>query len=130
MVKDLVMKRIALIASAAIAAITSCQKNEVPAPAPEAITLYATMEEVADTKTYMDADNNIRWSEGDQINGFMRSTLGVRYQVNPASIGETSASFDEVSGGELNAGTELDHIIAWYPYSSSVMVASATEHSL
>ena len=127
MVKDLVMKRIALIASAAIAAITSCQKNEVPAPAPEAITLYATMEEVADTKTYMDADNNIRWSEGDQITGFMRSTLGVQYLVNPASIGETSASFDEVSGGELNAGTELDHIIAWYPYSSSVMVAKSNE---
>lgn len=121
------MKRIALFASAAIAAITACQKNEVPAPAPEAITLYATMEEVADTKTYMDTYNNIRWSEGDQINGFMRSTLGVRYQVNPSSIGETSASFDEVSGGGLNADKELDHIIAWYPYSSSVKVAKSND---
>lgn len=46
MVKDQVIKRIALIASAAIAAITACQKNEVPDPEPEAITLYATMEEV------------------------------------------------------------------------------------
>ena len=121
------MKRIALIASAAIAAITACQRNELPEPASEIQVLYATMEEVTDTRTYMDTDNNIRWSEGDQITGFMRSTLGVQYQVNPASVGETSASFDEVSSGGLNAGTELDHIIAWYPYSSSVKVAKSND---
>ena len=125
MVKDPVMKRIALITSAAIAVITACQKNELPEPASQTQVLYATMEEVADTKTYMDADNNIRWSEGDQITGFIKFTLGGRYQVNPASVGETSASFDEVSSGGLNAGTELDHIIAWYPYSSSVKVAKS-----
>lgn len=127
MVKDPVMKRIALIAAGAIAVITACQKNELPEQMSGIYVLYATMEEVIDTKTYMDTDNNIRWSEGDQITGFMRSTLGVQYQVNPASVGETSASFDEVSSGGLNAGTELEHIIAWYPYSSSVKVAKSND---
>ena len=77
MVNDLVMKRITLIASAAIAVITACQKNELPEQMSGTSSLYAAMEEIIDTKTYMDADNNIRWSEGDQITGFMRSTLGV-----------------------------------------------------
>ena len=121
------MKRIAFLTLAAIATITACQKNEFPEPASETRALYAAIEEVADTKTYMDIDNNIRWSEGDQITGFMRSTLGGLYQVNPASVGETSASFDEVCSGGLNAGTELDHIIAWYPYSSSVKLAKSND---
>ena len=127
MVNDLVMKRITLIASAAIIAITACQKNEIPEQPSGTGVIYATMEEVIDTKTYMDSNNNIRWSEGDQITGFMKSIIGGKYQVSPSSIGETSASFDEVSGGGLNAGTELDHIIAWYPYSSSVKLAQSND---
>lgn len=88
-------------------------------------TIQASIEDISATRTVMDEDNNIRWSEGDQIVGFMKSTLGVKYQVSAASVGKTSASFEEVSSGGLNAGTELEHIIAYYPYSSSVSAAKS-----
>lgn len=119
------MKKAIFIVLASLAAITACQKNVHPVKPSHTGSLYATMEEFTDTRTYMDADNNIRWSNGDRIIGFVFSTLGVEFQVNPGSVGETSATFDEVSTGGLNAGTELDHIIAYYPYSSSVKIAKS-----
>ena len=107
------------------ALLCGCQKDHVSELAQERGTIHATIEEISATRTVMDENNNIRWSEGDQIVGFMKSTLGVKYQVTAASVGKTSASFEEVSSGGLNAGTELEHIIAYYPYSSSVSAAKS-----
>ena len=115
------MKKIFIAAIAALTAITACQKNEVAAPAADSV-LYATIEGTDATKTYMDASNNIRWSEGDQVIAFMKTSLGLRYQVTSSSVGKASARFEEVgnNGGGLNAGTEWDHNIAYYPYSEIV----------
>lgn len=119
------MKRIIISVLAMSALLCGCQKDHVSELTQERGTIQATIEEISSTRTVMDEDNNIRWSEGDQIVGFMRSTLGVKYQVSAASVGKTSASFEEVSSGGLNAGTELEHIIAYYPYSSSVSAAKS-----
>lgn len=119
------MKKL-LLALAAVAVMSSaCQKAEVEAPVNEGRVLDATIENIAVTRTVMDEDNNIRWSDGDQIVGFMKSTFGAKFQVTGSSVGKTSASFEEVSSDGLNAGTELDHIIAYYPYSSSVKIAKS-----
>ena len=119
------MKRIILSVLAMSALLCGCQKDHVSELAQGRGTIQATIEEISATRTVMDENNNIRWSEGDQIVGFMKSTLGVKYQVTAASVGKTSASFEEVSNGGLNAGTELEHIIAYYPYSSSVSAAKS-----
>ena len=113
----MIMKKILLAAAAALTALVACQKNEVAAPAADSV-LYATIEESDATKTYMDSNNNIRWSEGDQIVGFMKSSLGLKYRILSSSVGKTSASFENVSGsnGNINAGTEWDHNIVYYPY--------------
>ena len=109
------MKRIILSVLAMSALLCGCQKDQVSDVSWKQGIIQATIEEMSSTRTVMDEDNNIRWSEGDQIVGFMKSTLGVKYQVSAASVGKTSASFEEVSNGGLNAGTELEHIIAYYP---------------
>lgn len=115
------MKKILLAAAAALTALVACQKNEVAAPAADSV-LYATIEETDATKTCMDANNNILWSEGDKIVAFMKASLGLQYQVTSSSVGKASARFEEVgnNGGGLNAGTEWDHNIAYYPYSETV----------
>ena len=120
------MKRISILLAAALT-LAACQKNETPSPSNEGATLYATIEDVAATKTYMDANNNIRWSEGDQVVAFMKTSLGLRYEVATSSVGKTSAHFDEVggNGGGLNAGTEWDHNIVYYPYSESIEAAKS-----
>lgn len=119
------MKRIILSILTMSALLCGCQKDQVSDVSRKQGIIQATIEEMSSTRTVMDEHNNIRWSEGDQIVGFMRSTLGVKYQVSAASVGKTSASFEEVSSGGLNAGTELEHIIAYYPYSSSVSAAKS-----
>lgn len=122
------MRKLFLSALLILAALSACQKNELSAPVTKGEVIYATIEDVASTRTVKDENNNIRWSEGDQIIAFMNSTLGVKYQVLPSSVGKTSASFEEVSTGGLNAGTELDHIVAYYPYSSSVKIARSGDN--
>ena len=122
------MKKFFLAIFSAVVLFAACQKNEIAEPSRDGQVLYATIEDWSSTRTVMDEDNNIRWSEGDQIVGFVNSTLGLKYQVTASSVGQTSASFDEVGGGGLNAGTELDHIIAYYPYSSAVKVAKSGTH--
>ena len=96
--------------------------SDLSTPSSEEGFLYATIEEVAATKTYKDVNNNIRWSEGDQIVGFMKSSLGLKYQILPSSVGKTYASFENISGsnGNINAGTEWDHNVVYYPYSDVV----------
>ena len=121
------MKKILLAAAAALTALVACQKNEVAAPAADSV-LYATIEETDATKTYMDSNNNIRWSEGDQIIAFMKSSYGHKYQVKSSFIGETYADFSKVSssdGDDLSAGMDWDHIVAYYPYAGSIKCAKS-----
>ena len=113
-------KSIILLAAALIPA--ACNKPEITLPTADHYTLYAQIEQEADTKTYMDESNNIRWSKGDQIVGFMKSSLGLQFEISSSSVGKTSAHFDQVGGNDvgLNAGTEWDHNIVYYPYSAAV----------
>ena len=115
------MKKI-LIILASVSILAACKKNDNYESLSNGALLTATIEDVSATKTYLDADNNIRWSEGDQVIAFMKSSLGLKYQVLPSGVGETSASFEEVptSGGGLNAGTEWNDNIVYYPYASSI----------
>ncbi len=115
------MKKIFIAAAAALTALTACQKKEVAAPAADSV-LYATIEETDATKTYMDSNNNIRWSEGDQVIAFMKSSYGHKYQLISSFAGKTYADFSIVSSGSgnLSAGTEWDHNIVYYPYSDAI----------
>ena len=112
---------------AALTLIAACNKAESPVPSQESSIITAQIEQETATKTYMDAYNNIRWSEGDQIVGFMKSSLGLKYRILSSSVGKTSAFFEKVSGGNdyIGAGTEWDHNIVYYPYSDVVQAAKA-----
>ena len=110
---------------AALTLIAACNKAEFPVVSQESDIITAQIEQETSTKTYMDAHNNIRWSDGDQIVGFMKSSLGLKYRILSSSVGKTSASFENVSGsnGNINAGTEWDHNIVYYPYSDAIEAA-------
>ena len=107
---------------AALSLIAACNKVESPAPFQNSDLITAQIEQETAAKTYMDANNNIRWSSGDRIVGFMKSSLGLKYQILSSSVGKTSASFENISGsnGNINAGTEWDHNVVYYPYSDVV----------
>ena len=122
------MKKNILSALAICAALLGCQKNEISEPSFLGVDLHATIEDGASTKTVMDENNNIRWSEGDQIIAFMKSSYGYKYQVKSSFIGETYADFSKVSssnGDDLSAGMYWDHIVAYYPSAESIKCAKS-----
>lgn len=126
------MKKSVIILAAALT-IAACNKTETTVPTADHNTLYAHIEQETATKTYMDASNNIRWSSGDQIVGFMKSSLGLKYQILSSSVGKTSASFENISSSNvnINAGTEWDHNVVYYPYSDDVAAEkSGSNYSL
>ena len=122
------MKKNILSALAICAALHGCQKNEISEPSLSGVDLHATIEDDASIKTVMDENNNIIWSEGDQIVAFMKSSYGHKYQVKSSFIGETYADFSKVSssnGDDLSAGMYWDHIVAYYPYAESIKCAKS-----
>ena len=120
------MKKNILSILAICAALFSCQKNETAETMSSDDELHAVIEDDASAKTVLDENNNVRWSEGDQIVAFMKTSLGLKYQLKESYIGETSGYFSKVSSGssdDLGAGMEWDHIVAYYPYAESIKCA-------
>ena len=85
--------------------------------------LYGNMESMNATKTSMDENNNILWSEGDQLVAFMKTSLGRKYQIKEEYVGSTTGGFsrvtEESSGDDLESGNELSHNVVLYPYAST-----------
>ena len=103
-----------LVIFATVLSFASCQKIEQTFSAGSSY-LYATVEDAYSTKTNMDENKYVRWSEGDQIVAFKKSSLSSRYQVLPSSVGKTFATFELISESSGTAAA-WDHNVAYYPY--------------
>ena len=115
-----------IVALSVLLALFSCQSLEpVTETASENDELFASIELIGDTKTVMDENNNILWSENDQLVAFMRTTLGLRYKIKEQYVGTTAGGFSRIpdpeSGDDLVSGQELDHNVVLYPYASSTL---------
>lgn len=116
---------------AAMVIISSCQIDE--AYNNETISdndkFYATICNESSSKTVMDDNKNIRWSYGDQLVIFKKTSLGVKYQIQEAYVGETFGYFSKVTSSagsdDFGAGMSIDHNIAYYPYSTDVKFAKS-----
>lgn len=96
----------------------ACQRQEVPAVQESSFTGVIEQPTTL-TKTYMDADRNVLWSEGDAVSIFEGSTLNRKYNVT-GGAGTAEGSFTYEAGGGFVSGVELPANIAVYPYSSSL----------
>lgn len=109
-----------LLTSAVMAVVSGCQLDAVQ----ETITendphkIFAVIEEEASTRTSLDKENKIIWSEGDQITVFQNSRSGSIYQVTPESAGSSSATF--VCIENKSKGVTIGADIAFYPYRSGM----------
>ena len=119
-----IMKKI-ITSILALSLIVSCQINELASEhGPADDNLYASIEPVNMTKTVMDENNNVLWSDGDKLVAFMKTTLGVKYQIMEQFVGTTTGGFSKLNepGNEddLESGQELDHNVVLYPHSYDV----------
>ena len=118
------MKKSLIILLAAFLGFAACHNVEptVPETVDHAV-LSAQIEQNEATRTVLSESNNILWSENDQITAFMKTSYGHKYQIKPSFAGKTYADFSKVSsvsGDDLSAGMEWDHIVAYYPYAEEV----------
>lgn len=116
------MKRIILFVLAVCAVICGCQKNELSKTSEANDMLYGTIEDVASTKTLLDEENNVSWSQGDQIAAFMKTSSRSKYQVSSSSVGKTYASFECIRSASGSATGKYTHNVVYYPYSDAVDV--------
>lgn len=115
---------------AAVLSFAACI-DEMPTSEVGTPDLYASIEAEDQTKTCLDTYNNVRWSEDDQILAFMKSSLGLKYQIKPAYVGKTAAYFSKVtssSSDDLGAGVELNHNVVYYPYIDVVCVEKSGDN--
>ena len=122
--KVFIMKRLNLLFAAAFIMLAACHEIEVSVSSIAPDKIHASVEDVVPSKTMMTDNNSICWTEGDHIVVFFKNTVGLRYQVDAESVGKSYATFNRAPEGNVvdNEGvSELDHNIAYYPYSSSVV---------
>ena len=125
------MRKIYHIAAILTLAMASCQKtDELPiAQNNTDKVFYATFENEADistgTRTSLDSDNKVLWSEGDEITIFEGSTINNAYVLNEGA-GTTRGTFvakqDQPSPTFINIQS-LNANVAYYPYNSGVTVS-------
>ena len=119
------MKRLFLIAAAFLATVNSCvretEENIIESVESE---IYASVESLADTKTYLE-DGYVRWSSGDMIIIFNGSQDASAYKVSDEYAGHTSAKFQYV-GKAASDRTGMDGTsVAVYPYDKDLELLSA-----
>ena len=127
------MKKLFIASLFIFSAMTACMKD-IQVTEPDVPELYASIENDTGTKTILDQDNNIRWSAGDQVAAFMKSSLGLKYQIKDAYVGKTAGYFSKVqttSSDELGAGGEINHTVVYYPYSDDLCIEkSGSDYTL
>ena len=108
----------------AVMSLAACQEELMPVFQDDNNTLYTSMESIDATRTSMGENNNVLWSENDQIAAFLKTTLGTRYQIKEQYVGTVMGGFskmqDSGSGDDLDSGQEIDHNVVVYPYSDQV----------
>lgn len=108
--------------------VCGCQKEDLNISVSEPKTFTAAIEDNYSggaTKTSLDENGNVLWKRGDQVSVFAGSTINEQYQVTDGSDGKTSANLNRVSTPDFVAGGEIDNNVAYYPYSSSNVIAKS-----
>lgn len=114
----------------AILAVNGCQVKEriadnAQGQHPETKIYTAIIEDSTSgsTKTSLDENGNVLWKSGDRVSIFEGSTVNEQYQVSEESDGKTSSILNKISPSGFVAGGEIEHNIAFYPYSASSTIA-------
>ena len=117
-----------LISASAFLLLAACQQEEAFRPVEAETGYIAEIENFGvQTKTSLNENNFIEWSENDRIAVFQGSTVADLFEVSAASVGKTTGSFKEVTsegGGGFESGNEIPNNVAIYPYTEDLECAN------
>ncbi|MGN0048133.1 MAG: hypothetical protein ACI37U_04505, partial [Bacteroides sp.] len=127
------MKRFVLLICT-VGLLAACQENETVESdnRPTYNRLFTTScEECADlsaTRTYINEENYLRWTEDDRISLFNGNTLNRQFRFK-GETGDNSGTFGMVDN-QFGTGNELDRNYAIYPYDKENWVSEKGSISL
>lgn len=102
-------------------ALVSCQTEKLVEETTTSNVVYQAYTDADEnTKTSMDQDFNVIWSEGDEVSIFEGSAVNQKYRTK--TFGSTSTEMEFVGGSSFVAGTEIASNVAVYPYSSELSI--------
>lgn len=83
------------------------------------------------SRTTMDENRNVIWTDDDRVSIFFGSTANLQYKVT-AGADTTSATFTSVPSSDFVSGNELSLNLAYYPYQSTIsyLAGSGGSHTL
>ena len=84
--------------------------------------LYASIEEGAETKVYLDENYKVLWHADDRISVFNKNTYNQQYRFE-GNTGDNSGTFSKVDGDMIM--NPLDNVYAVYPYSVSTSISNS-----
>lgn len=107
----------------ALSAMFSCQKNDIDVPVNDDM-IYASVEDMAGTKTSLAENKDVLWSFDDRITIFKKTTLGLQYRLIDEYSGRNYGGFSKVASDDDNvyAGSAINHLVAYYPYQSNIVI--------
>ena len=113
-----------------MATIVGCQEViEELSPAENAEVFKAEIENLGGlTKTQMDSERNIRWSEGDQLAIFQGNSVANQYEVTAETAGTTEGVFTlkQNNSDQTNAdGLVPTDVVAIYPYTEGLTIVKS-----
>lgn len=126
------MKKLYIIALSVLALAVGCQCEEIAAPDTDASVyeVYATTEDMPDTKTYM-SETEVYWSSGDKIAVFYKNTLRKRFDVTPESVASKNATFlEDTDYNMIGSSTSISNNVAYYPFCDVVCAAEGASYVL
>ena len=102
--------------------MTSCQSelSELTPSGGERITLTATQDDEAGTRTYLRNDKQVVWGEGDALSVFDARGINQAFELTNG-FGTTTATYE----GTVSAGCVTNYY-AVYPYSEGYIISSGT----
>ena len=106
----------------AVLILFSCMNENLSVMNSEKEAFYCCIESDASTKTAIGDYNGVVWSEDDQLVIFKNSSVPAKYQVSDNSVGKAAGSFYKIETDEFNAGFELGHNVAFYPYQENIEI--------
>ncbi len=123
------MKRITFFMMMAVA-LAGCQETIVLSEKVE--TFEAIVEGFeGNTRTSIDNQKNILWSENDRLAIFQGCSVADKYQVTAETVGTGNGTFELIADNssdvndDFNSGVEIATNIALYPYADGLSVSNA-----
>ena len=124
------MRNLLILSAAAVLIAVGCQEEAADPTGQHGGSVFTAKTEgfAVDSKTAMDADRNILWSEGDQIAIFMDSPTASLFEVTHETAGTSQGKFTLV--GTQNGKADSDRNVAVYPYQEALEYTSANSDFL